>query len=182
MARSRRACPERSLWLFRSFVLLHIQPAVLQAPQQRRHPERSAAQIYRITEDLWRKAEGTPATLPGRCSWELSGHRLQGKLKKSQPPSEAERLQFHSTRNNTEGSPQLSPLSSRSSARLIASVTNRWVAQVSLLRPGILATDPAAPRPAVDRSRRKTPTLLFLIPTQVSCHVELDTVACAPFY
>ena len=28
--------------------------------------------------------------LVGRCSSELAGHRLQGKLKKSQPPSEAE--------------------------------------------------------------------------------------------
>ena len=32
--------------------------------------------------------------LVGRCSSELSGHRLRGKLKKSQPPSEAVDLQF----------------------------------------------------------------------------------------
>ncbi len=37
-----------------------------------------------------RAAEGTPAMLVGRCSSELSGHRPQGKLKKSQPPSEAD--------------------------------------------------------------------------------------------
>jgi hypothetical protein len=43
---------------------------------------RSASQIYRITEDLWRAveepvpsvAEGTPAMLVGRCSSQLSGH------------------------------------------------------------------------------------------------------------
>ena len=60
--------------------------------------ERSASQIYRITEGLWRGVEepvlsgveGTPAMLVGRCSSELSGHRLQGKLKKSQPPSAVE--------------------------------------------------------------------------------------------
>jgi hypothetical protein len=34
-------------------------------------------------------AEGTPAMLVGRCSSELSAHRLQGKLKKSQPPTGA---------------------------------------------------------------------------------------------
>ena len=32
--------------------------------------------------------------LVGRCSSELSSHRLRGKLKKSQPPSEAVDLQF----------------------------------------------------------------------------------------
>jgi hypothetical protein len=33
-------------------------------------------------------AEGTPAMLVGRCSSELSSHKLQAKSKKSQAPSE----------------------------------------------------------------------------------------------
>jgi len=52
-------------------------------------PERSAPQIYRITESLWRgveepvlsEAEGTSAMLVSRCSSELSGHKLWGKSK-----------------------------------------------------------------------------------------------------
>src|SRR5580704_804502 len=52
--------------------------------------ERSAARIYRITDGLWRVAEGTPAMLVGRCSSQFSSHRLQAKSKKSQAPSEAE--------------------------------------------------------------------------------------------
>ena len=71
---------------------LHIRLAKLQAPHQNRHPacpgvpwERSASQIYRKQSALWRGveepvlsvAEGTPAMLLGRCSWELSGRELQ---------------------------------------------------------------------------------------------------------
>jgi len=40
---------------------LHIKPAVFQAlssPQQSRHPERSASQIYRKQRNLWRGVEG----------------------------------------------------------------------------------------------------------------------------
>jgi hypothetical protein len=48
------------------------------------HPERSASQNYRKQRALWRGveepvpsvAEGTPAMLVGRCSWELSGRKL----------------------------------------------------------------------------------------------------------
>jgi hypothetical protein len=40
----------------------HIQPVVFQAPRQSRHPERSASQIYRVTQRLWRGVEG-----PRRC-------------------------------------------------------------------------------------------------------------------
>ncbi len=46
--------------------------------------------------DLWHnrgfmaRSRRTPAMLVGRCSLELSGHRPQGELKKSQPPSEAD--------------------------------------------------------------------------------------------
>jgi hypothetical protein len=71
--------------------LPHIQLAVLQAPQQSRHPERSASQICRITKGFMARSRRTPAMLVGRCSSELSGHKLQGKLKKSQPLSGAPR-------------------------------------------------------------------------------------------
>ena len=61
--------------------------------------ERSAARIYRITDGLWRAveepvlsvAEGTPAMLVGRCSSQLSSHKLQAKSKKSQAPTGAQR-------------------------------------------------------------------------------------------
>ena len=56
---------------------------------ERRHPERSASQIYRISESLWREVEGPRRCFLGRCSSGLSGHELQGKLKKSQPLSGA---------------------------------------------------------------------------------------------
>jgi len=86
-----RACD-----FFDRFAFLR-RPDVFQFPPKRRHPERSASQIYRITEGLWRGveepvpsvAEGTPAMLVGRCSSELSGHRLTRKPKKSQPLSAA---------------------------------------------------------------------------------------------
>jgi hypothetical protein len=66
-------------------------------PSQIRHPERSAAQICRITNALRRAvedpvpsvAEGTPAMLVGRCSSELSNHNLQSNIEKSQPPAGA---------------------------------------------------------------------------------------------
>src|SRR5450631_2154093 len=69
--------------------LLHIQPAVSQAPQQNRHPERSASQIYRkqralrraVEEPVLSGVEGTPAMLVGRCSRGLSGRELQRKIK-----------------------------------------------------------------------------------------------------
>jgi hypothetical protein len=60
-------------------------------PPQSRHPERSAARIYRITDGLWRAVEGPPAMLVGRCSSELSSHKLQAKSKKSQAPTGAKR-------------------------------------------------------------------------------------------
>ena len=56
-------------------------PDVFQSPPKRRHPERSASQIYRITEGFVARSRRTSAMLVGRCSSELSGHRLQGKLK-----------------------------------------------------------------------------------------------------
>ena len=41
------------------------------------------------------RSRRTSAMLVGRCSSELSGHRLQGKLKESQPLSEAPRRSMH---------------------------------------------------------------------------------------
>ena len=71
-----------------------------------RHPERSAALIYRMAGGLWRGieepvpsvAEGTPAMLVGRCSSELSNHELEAKLAKSQASSEAEGYAVRRTR------------------------------------------------------------------------------------
>jgi hypothetical protein len=62
---------------------------MFQSPPERRHPERSASQIYRTIDGFMARSRRTPAVLDGRCSSELSGHRLQGKLKKSQPPTGA---------------------------------------------------------------------------------------------
>ena len=74
---------------FSIFPCFWIRPDVFQSPPERRHPERSASQIYRISTSLWREVEGPRRCLLGRCSSELSGHELQGKLKKSQPLSGA---------------------------------------------------------------------------------------------
>jgi hypothetical protein len=41
-----------------SSCFLHIQPAVFQGPPQNRHPERSASQMDRVTQRLWRGVEG----------------------------------------------------------------------------------------------------------------------------
>src|ERR1700739_4298609 len=70
--------------------LPHIQLAVLQAPQQSRHPERSASQLCRITKGFIARSRRTPAMLPGGCSRELSGRKLQREVKRSQTPSEAD--------------------------------------------------------------------------------------------
>ena len=59
----------------------------MQAPKQSRHPERSASQIYRITEGFMARSRRTPAIFIGRCFWELSGRKLQRTIKKSQTPS-----------------------------------------------------------------------------------------------
>ena len=59
-------------------------PYQTSTPKQSRHPERSAARIYRITDGLWRGveepvpsvAEATPAMIVIRCSSEFSSHKL----------------------------------------------------------------------------------------------------------
>jgi hypothetical protein len=40
-----------------------IQPAVFQVPRQSRHPERSASQIYRVTQRLMARSRRTPRVL-----------------------------------------------------------------------------------------------------------------------
>src|ERR1700722_21002975 len=52
-----------------------------ESPPKRRHPERSASQIYRIKEGFMARSRRTPAMLVCRCSSELSGHRLRGNSK-----------------------------------------------------------------------------------------------------
>jgi hypothetical protein len=73
MARSRRT-PAVACWqvLFRAF-----RPQTTRKINKVTSSERSASQIYRKQRALWRGveepvlsvAEGTPATLPGGCSW-----------------------------------------------------------------------------------------------------------------
>ena len=60
-------------------------PDVFQSPPETRHPERSASQIYRITEGFMarsrracpERSRGNPGDAVGRCSSKLSGHRHQ---------------------------------------------------------------------------------------------------------
>src|ERR1700689_3907393 len=66
---------------FSIFSRFCTRPDVFLSPPKRRHPERSASQIYRITEGFMARSRRTPAMLVGRRSSELSGHRLQAKLK-----------------------------------------------------------------------------------------------------
>jgi hypothetical protein len=65
-----------------------------QSPRKRRHPERSASQIYRITQGFMERSRRTPAMFVGRCSSELSGRRLQGKSKSHRLRAEPRDLQF----------------------------------------------------------------------------------------
>jgi hypothetical protein len=90
-----RACPERSrgnpgdaCWPLRFEA---FQPQTTGEIKKVTSSERSAAQICRVTHGLWRRVEGTPAMLFGRCSWEFFNHKLKRTLKKSQAPTEAER-------------------------------------------------------------------------------------------
>src|SRR5271170_7493070 len=71
-----RACDFFDLFAFFAPDQMFFSP-----PPKRRYPERSASQIYRITEGFMARSRRTPAMLVGRCSSQLSGHRLQGKLK-----------------------------------------------------------------------------------------------------
>src|ERR1700691_6606806 len=69
----------------------HAQPDCCLKLPQGRHPERSASQIYRLTEGFWRAieepvpsvAEGTPTMLVSRCSPELSSHQNYERNQKS---------------------------------------------------------------------------------------------------
>jgi hypothetical protein len=94
-ARSQANLSSREFVTFSIFRVFCIQRDVFQSPPETRHPERSASQIYRITEGFMARSRRTPAMLVGRCSSELSGHRLQGKLKKSQPLSGAPQALYH---------------------------------------------------------------------------------------
>src|ERR1700684_2498033 len=71
-----RACD-----FFESSRVFCTRPDVFQFPPKNRHPERSASQIYRITEGFMARSRRTPEMLVGRCSSELSGHKLQGNQK-----------------------------------------------------------------------------------------------------
>src|SRR3984957_17175903 len=66
---------------FSIFSRFCTRPDIFQSPRKGRHPERSASQIYRITQGFMARSRRTPAMFVGRCSSELSGRRLQGKSK-----------------------------------------------------------------------------------------------------
>src|SRR3984957_269775 len=70
-----RACD-----FFDLFAFLHP-TRYFSVPSKKGHPERSASQIYRITQGFMARSRRTPAMFVGRCSSELSGRRLQGKSK-----------------------------------------------------------------------------------------------------
>jgi hypothetical protein len=66
---------------------LHTQPAAFNLPQSR-HPERSAAQNYRITDGLWRGVEGPRRCLLADVLPSFPAISYKRNQKKSQPPSE----------------------------------------------------------------------------------------------
>ena len=70
-----------------SLVILDTQTDVFNPLAKPSSCERSASQICRTTKGLQARSRTTPAMTIGRYYWELSGHRLRGKLKKSRPPS-----------------------------------------------------------------------------------------------
>src|SRR6202046_3732384 len=80
---------------FSIFSRFCTRPDIFQSPRKRRHPERSASQIYRITQGFMARSRRTPAMLVGRCSSELSGHRLQRKSKSHSLRPERTRISCH---------------------------------------------------------------------------------------
>ena len=51
--------------------------------RQNRHPERSASQIYRMTQRLWRGVEGPRRCLSYPCCSELFNHRSPQSLRRA---------------------------------------------------------------------------------------------------
>ena len=84
---------------FSIFSRFCTRPDVLQSPPKRRHPERSASQIYPITEGFMaRSRRACPERgrgNPGDACWQMLSGALRPqttrKLKKSQPPTGTQR-------------------------------------------------------------------------------------------
>src|ERR1700753_284975 len=66
--------PLRACDFFDRSCFLHIQPVVF-TPPTNRHPERSAPQMGRMTQRLWRGVEGPRGYLSGRYCSRLFNHR-----------------------------------------------------------------------------------------------------------
>jgi hypothetical protein len=62
----------------------HAQPTVVLKLPQGRHPERSASQIYRLPEGLWRAVEGPRRCLLADALHSFPATKLLKKSKKSQ--------------------------------------------------------------------------------------------------
>ncbi len=90
LLKSRIVIP-RACDFFDPFVFFVQRSRCFSTPPQSRHPERSASEIDRITEGFMARSRRTPAMLVARCSSKLSGRKLQGKLKKLQAPTGAQR-------------------------------------------------------------------------------------------
>ena len=80
----------------------------IQAPRQSRHPERSASQICRVTQRLWRAVEGPRRCLIYPCCSELFNHGSPSRF-------------FPGAENQEPGSILLCPASTSSFARPIPS-------------------------------------------------------------
>jgi hypothetical protein len=72
---------------------LHIQPAVLQARDKAVILSEALRESI-ANRELYGAESKAPAMLVGRCSWELSGRKLQRKIKKSQTRGKPRDLQF----------------------------------------------------------------------------------------
>src|SRR5271156_5009582 len=75
-----RACDFFDLFVFFAPDAMFFNPL-----QRRVILSEAPSQIYHMTEDFMARSRRTPAMLVGTYSSELSGHRLHGELKKSQP-------------------------------------------------------------------------------------------------
>ena len=81
-----RACDFFDLFVFSAY-----STSCIQSPRQSRHPERSASQMDRVTQGLWRGVEGPRRCLIYRCRSELFNHRgrqclsLEARTQRSTP-------------------------------------------------------------------------------------------------
>jgi hypothetical protein len=87
-----RACDFFDLFVFSAYPISCFKPpdkAVILSEALRRSIANRGLYSAEPEEPVPSAAEGTPAMLVGRCSWELSGRKLLRKIKKSQALSGA---------------------------------------------------------------------------------------------